>query len=241
MAGRFRQPDVSGNDRGEHLAWEMSAHFLRYLRREVRAPIEHGQRHAENLQPGIHTALYRAERCHQVAEPLQREVFALHRHQDSVRCTQGVQRQQLQRRRTIHKNQVIAFLDPVQRHVQLPFPVLGGDQLHGGARQIGRGRQHVPVGRGDDGIRRRNVVDQHVVDRVFALPLVQPQPGGGVCLGVKVAQKHAQSQIMQGGGQIHGGGGFSHAALLIHHGNYFPHSFILYLSEYIPRKTKCFT
>ena len=49
-------------------------------------------------------------------------------------------------------------------------------------------------------------------------------------MGVKVAQKHAQSQIMQCGGQIHGGGGFPNAALLIHHGNYFPHVFILYLS-----------
>ena len=217
----------------------MPPNLLGHLRREIRPPVEHGQRHAEDLQPGVHPAFHRAQRRHQVAEPLQREVFALHRHQDSVRRAQGVQRQQLQRRRTIHENQVVAFLNAVQRHVQLPFPVLGGDQLHGGARQIGRGRQHVSVGRGDDGILRRNVVDQHVVDRVFALPLVQPQPGGGVCLGVKVAQKHAQSQIMQCGGQIHGGGGFPNAALLIHHGNYFPHVFILYLSDMSGEK--CFT
>ena len=117
--------------------------------------------------------------------------------------------------------------------------MLGGDQFHGSARQIGRGRKHVPVGRGDNGVLRRNVVDEHVVDRVFALALVQSQTGCGICLRVKVAQKNAQSQIVQSGGQINGGGGFSHAALLIHHGNYFPHVFILYLSDVSGEK--CFT
>ena len=71
-------------------------------------------------------------------------------------------------------------------------------------------------------------------------PLFNTKAGGGVGLGVKVAEQDFQTQIMETSGQIYGGGGFAYAAFLIDHCNGFCHSILLYVS----RETvvlECFT
>ena len=217
MAWRLSQTDVPGNDRGEHLAWEVLSHLLRYLCGEIRAPIEHGKCHAENLQSGIHALFYHPQGAHQVTETLQREILALHRHQNSIGSAKAVQGQQLQGRGTVHENYVILLLCPEQRLFQLPLPVLRADQLHRRTCQVGGRRQHISILRFYHRILQGHLVDGNVIGGIFDFPFVQAHAGGGVGLWVEVAQQHLQPQLMEGSRQVHGGGSFSHAALLVDH------------------------
>ena len=52
---------------------------------------------------------------------------------------------------------------------------------------------------------------------------VHTHAGCGVGLRVKVAEQNFHAQIMEGGCQIYGTGGFTHTAFLIDHCNYFAH------------------
>ena len=52
---------------------------------------------------------------------------------------------------------------------------------------------------------------------------VHPHAGGGVGLGVKVAQKHPLPQVFQGRSQVDTGGGLPNAAFLIHDRHDFRH------------------
>lgn len=53
--------------------------------------------------------------------------------------------------------------------------------------------------------------------------LSTPHAGGGVGLGVKVAQKHPLPQVFQGRSQVDTGGGLPNAAFLIHDRHDFRH------------------
>lgn len=115
MAGRLGQPDIAGNHCPEHFSWEMTAHLLSHLQREIGPPVVHGEQQAKDLQLGIEVFLDRPQGCHQVGQALQGIVLALHRHQDLVGRTQRVERQQLQRGGTVDKNIVIGAAQLVQR------------------------------------------------------------------------------------------------------------------------------
>ena len=77
------------------------------------------------------------------------------------------------------------------------------------------------------------IVNDHIVNIPLDLPLVDSKTGSGICLGIKVTKQYLQPQIVKRGSQIHGGGGFSHAALLVYHGNNFTHC--------LPLSIVCFT
>ena len=65
------------------------------------------------------------------------------------------------------------------------------------------------------------------------LALVNAEAGGRVCLGVKVANQHPQPQVAKRGSQVDSGGGFPHAALLIHDCNNGTHFFSPFLMFHV--------
>ena len=67
-----------------------------------------------------------------------------------------------------------------------------------------------------------HAVDEHVIHAV-GHGFVHPHAGGGVGLGVKVAQKHPLPQVFQGRSQVDTGGGLPNAAFLIHDRHDFRH------------------
>ena len=48
------------------------------------------------------------------------------------------------------------------------------------------------------------------------------QPGGKGSLRIEVDQEHTAAVFGQGRGEVDGGRGFAHPALLVHHGDYRP-------------------
>ena len=223
MAGGFRQTDVPGDHGGEHLAREVPPDFLRYLRAEVGAAVVHGQGHGEDLQSGVDLPLHHPKGAHEVRQTLQREVFTLDRHKDGIRGAQAVEGQHLQRGRTVDEDHIIELLYLLQGFLQLMLPMLRTDQLHRRAGQIRRGGQDIAVGRMDDGILGRYIVDDHIIDRMLDLTLVHAQTGAGVGLRIEITQQDPDTKVMERGGQVHGGGGLTHSALLVHNGDRFCH------------------
>ena len=227
MAGCFRKADVPGNYIGKYLSGEMLADFLGYLGGEIGSAVKHGQRHAEDLQPGIHFPFHHPQSGHQIAETFQCVIFTLYGNQNTIRGAETVEGQQFQRRRAVDENDIIIGFCAEQYFFQLPFPVVCVDQFHSGTGQVGCGRQYVAVFGMDDGIFQRNIIDGDIIDGIFDFAFVHTQTRCGICLGVKVAEQDVQSQIMEGSCQIDCGCGFAHAAFLVDDCNYLTHLYLL--------------
>ena len=84
VARRFGQADVARDHRLEHDLAEAGADVVGDLGGEVVAPVEHGERDAEDRQLGIEAGADPLDRLEQLAEPLEREEFGLQRHQDRI-------------------------------------------------------------------------------------------------------------------------------------------------------------
>ena len=223
MAGSLRKADIPGNDGAEDLAGEVPADFFSHLIREIGSTVEHGQRHAEDLQSGVHAALHSPQGAHQIAQTLQRVILTLDGDQNAFCGGQAVQGQHFQGRGAIDEDQIVISPDLFQRFCQTIVGIFHTQQLHTRTGQVGMGGEHVAIARGDDGFDGIQTVDDNVVDGVLDVALVHAQSGRSVGLGIEIHQQDLQSQIMECSRQIDCGGGFAHAALLIDHCDYFAH------------------
>ena len=214
MARRLGKAHIARNNRRIHLAGEVALDLLGDLHGEVGAPIEHRQQHTLQLQPRVHAAAHDAHGVHQIGKALERVILALHGHEQGVRRAQRVERQQLERGRTVDENVVVVGGENVERLLEPELAVRQVDHLNARAGQRLGGGQHVAVARGDDGGLHIRAVDEHVVD-ALRHGLVHAHAGGGVRLRVKVAQQHALAALTQRGGQIDAGGRLADTALLI--------------------------
>ena len=98
------------------------------------------------------------------------------------------------------------------------LPPLHVHQLNGGPGQGLVGGEQIAVWGGYNGLFTGGVPNDDVIDAGGGV-FVHTKPGSGIALGIKVHQQYSLACVMQGGGQIHGGGGLAHAALLICHYN----------------------
>src|SRR5262245_37030760 len=81
VARRFRDPNVSWNDRRQDLVAEMLLHFPLDLARETRPAIEHGQHDTFHSELGIQSLPDVIDGTEDVRQPLHRVVLALERNQ----------------------------------------------------------------------------------------------------------------------------------------------------------------
>ena len=95
--------------------------------------------------------------------------------------------------------------------------MIHADELHTGARQVCGGGDHISI----LGVYHRllggGLADKHLIAGVLCLALIHAQSGGGIGLGIKIADQHPKPSLRQCSCQIDSGGGFPHAAFLIHH------------------------
>jgi len=96
------------------------------------------------------------------------------------------------------------------------------DQLHLGGGEVDVRREQVHVFHAGllDGVADVHfAVHQHVVHGEVELVRVGAKAGGQGALRIEVDQEHAAAVFGQGGGEVDGGRGFAHPALLVHHGD----------------------
>ena len=100
--------------------------------------------------------------------------------------------------------------------------MLQADHFNTSAGKAFAGGQHIPIFGGDNQLFRGDLIDNRLIDPQ-GQGLVHTHTGGGVGLGVKVAKKDVLVPLLQGGGQIDAGRGFSNPAFLIDDCNDFCH------------------
>ncbi len=200
----------------------MAAYIAGHLFGQGVAAIIHGQHHALNLQGRIEAAAYQLNGAHQLRQAFQGEEFALQRHQNSVSGGHGVDRQQIQRGRAVDQHIGEAVL--VRLLAEGNQGLAQAERAARGMAQFQLDPRQVRVGRDQEQARQEGwhhrlgqgrLVHQHIINRGGAFLARHAQASGGIALGIKVEDQHALADGRQGGGQIDGGGGFTHAALLV--------------------------
>ena len=97
VTGRFAEPDVARNHVLENQLAQAIAHIVGNLIGQAIAAVEHGQNDPDDAEIGIEALLYPFDRLEELAEPLEREEFALQRDEEGIGRAERVERQQSQR------------------------------------------------------------------------------------------------------------------------------------------------
>ena len=217
-------PWLGASESRTFLAGEVALDLLGHLHAQVGPAVVHGQQDPLQADAGVQGPLHQPDGAQQVAESLQGVVLTLDGYQHRVGGAQPVQGQQLQGGRAVDEDVVVAVGHRVQGLTEQVLPVIQADHLDAGAGQGLGGGEHIAVGGGEHRLGGLSPVDEDLVDTGVGGGLVHAHPGGGVGLGVKITDQHPLSLGPQGRGQVHTGGGLSHAALLIDDRNSFCHS-----------------
>ena len=220
------------------------AQLIGHLQGEVGATVVHGEDDPFHLKMAVQVTGAELDAGHQIRDSLQGVVFTLHRDQDPVRSHERIDRQQLKRGGTVDADVVVVTVELIQRFFQNIFALFRVDQLHrGGGELLARGN-HIPIlGMYHAGL-GRNGADQHIVG-VRAAAFGHAHAGTRVALRITVDQQNTFSERVERGTEVHTGGRFADAALLICQCQYFCHVFLLsdcvsyYIS--ITRGFQCFT
>ena len=122
VRGRLGDPDVARNHGLVDLRAEERAHLARHLLRQRRARIVHGQHHALDLECRIERRLDLVDGRFQLRNAFQREELALHRHQHRVRRHHRIQREQIERRRTVDQKIAVRHLGRASRAARRSAP-----------------------------------------------------------------------------------------------------------------------
>ena len=198
------------------------------------ARIKHDAQEPDDGQLFVQVGVHLLDGVDQVGQSFEREVFALHGHDDAVRAAQAIEREHGQGRRAIDEDKVILVCHRLDGQTQTLFAALDLDQLDLGAGQFAVGAQHVVAATGvhqflagDTRFGDRGGLQQHVINRELQLALVHARAHGGVALRIQVDHQHALAELRQTCREIDGGGGLAHPALLVGNAKYFGHGCLL--------------
>src|SRR4030095_107719 len=96
--------NIPRNDRRQDLVAKECLKIRHYLVGKIRSFVEHRQKDALELQSRVGSLANLLDRCRQFRNALEREIFALDGNEHAVRRDQGVNRENVQRRRAIDKD-----------------------------------------------------------------------------------------------------------------------------------------
>jgi hypothetical protein len=169
-------------------------------------------------ETGVDVLLDEVDVAEQLPEALQGVVLALDRHDQLLGRGHGVDSEEPEGRRAVQEDEVIRRPAHV---LERPLePSLAGeltDELDLGAGEVdGGGHRVEPLDlRRNHGILQRCLAEQHVVHRRVAGLVADPEPGGGVALGIEVDDQDAMAKLGQRGAEAHGRGALADPALLV--------------------------
>ncbi len=197
----------------------MAPDLLGDLEREAIPAVVHGEHDGEDLEAGVEPRLDGLDRGEEVGEPLEREVLRLDGDDDAVRCREGVDGEEPERRWAVDENGVVAG-EAGERCPQPELPRQDRNELYLRTRHLERRGQEIEAADGcrDDGLSDRLLPQQDAVDGPVPV-LPHSEAAGGVRLRVEVDDEHAGPSGGQGGAQADRGGGLAHPALLVADGD----------------------
>ena len=170
---------------------------------------------------GIRPDLHLPHRLEQVVRAFEREVGRLDRHHEMRGRDERVDRQQPQRRRAVDDDVGVVGFERgelfLETEVRVEFSHQLGLEL--GQRDARRRNAEMRlVGRADDGRQRGAAIAGHRLEHVRADRRHVEKRHGAVGLGIQVDEQRRPAAEREGGGEVDGGRGLTHAALLIGNG-----------------------
>ena len=219
MAGRLRQPDITGNDGAEQLILEVALNLRADLDGKAGPAIEHGKHDPLHVQAGVGAVPDQAQRLHELGQPLEGIVLALERDDGGVGGDQRVEGEEPEGRRAVDQDEGEPGAD---RRQCLPKPALAArrlDQLDLGADQVGASREQVQVGESRRAARLLggDVFEEDFVDgRAEEHSPLGDHSRGRVTLGVEIHEEGRPFRRGQGRGEIDCRGRLADPAFLVH-------------------------
>ena len=200
----------------------MRCQLIAHLLLQSNARVKHHAQQANDAQVVVEVGLHLLDGVDQIGQPFQSKVFALHGHDHTIGAAKAVECQHGQRRRTVDQYEVVVGVDLGQRVFQPPLTALQFDQLNFRTGELPIGAQNVvPTPRcnqlvaAHSGLGNGGRLQQYVINTQRQTALVHAGPHRGIALGIKIHHQDALAQLGQTGGQIHRGGGFANATLLV--------------------------
>ena len=165
------------------------------------------------------------DRGDQLRQSFEGVVLTLDRNEDRIGRGQCVHRHESERWRAVQQDVVVVVCNGGDEACEAALPLGEWGKLDVGARQSYRGWNDVES---LDASWHRNVgeargVNHRVVDGALDLGLVEPEPAGGVALGVQVDDENALAGEGQICRQVDHRGRLADAAFLVGAGNRLPH------------------
>ena len=193
----------------------MLAHLRRHLIVKAIAHV-HSQHESLDFKRGIKTTLYDLDRVEQLAQTLQRQVFALYGNKHRVGRRKDIHGGVAQRWRAVDKDVVEIVAYGLQHVLDYVVAILHLGQLRVGSNKIDARRQHpelLYVG----------ALQNHLLGTFFAYQTlvnavkldIEAQSRCGICLRISVEQENFLAQKSQRCGQIYSGGGLSYSTFLV--------------------------
>ena len=186
------------------------------------ARVVHDAQQANHGQLLVHVGAHLFDGVHQIGQAFESEILTLHRHDDAMGATQAVEREHRQRRRTVDQDEIVVRIDRAECGLEPRLAPLDIHKLHLGPGEFAVGAKHVitvagalQLFTGNPCLRHTTGLEQHVVNAVLQLPLVDARTHGCVALRVEINHQHALTRLGQAGRQIDCGGGLANPAFLI--------------------------
>src|SRR5690606_26845032 len=196
--------------------------LVRDLPREVEPLVEHRQQDTVYLQARIDVTLGQADRVQELGQPLQRVELALDRDQHGIRRRERVQRQQAERGRAVHQDEVVPVAHGLERAAQHQLALRPVDQLDLGTDQVaarGRDVEERKVEASDEDVVEREPLDHDVVHGGVHVRALDADPAGRVALVVNGDNERSPLGDGQAVTKIYGGCRLANAALLVRDGD----------------------
>ena len=160
---------------------------------EVGPLIEHGDQNPFNLEIRVSLTADLADRFDQLRNALESEILALYGDQDAIGSDEGVDGQQIHRRRTINQNEIVIICNGAEQLAEPPLPPLHLGQLERETHQFaarGCQKQRFHFSRQKDG-RNRFAKRQRMIRRVFVCIPTHSQSRGRVSLRIEIYKECA--------------------------------------------------
>ena len=187
------------------------------------AQIHHSDQHPVDLQIRVDPVLNLLDGVLQQSDCAQREELSHQRDDHTVGGGERVDGQQPQAGLAVDDDHIVVITHCAQGAGEDLFAANLGDQLDLCCGEVDVGRHQVYPGNvcGDECVGNGDVLLQHhVVNRGLQLMRISAQSGRERPLGVEVDHEHPAAVLRECGGQIDGGGGLPHPALLVDHGDH---------------------
>ena len=200
---RLGEAHVAGHDRAIELGAEVALQLGGDVLRERVARVVHGPQQPLDLERRIEMRAHLLDGLHEIRQPLERVVLALHRDQHRVGRAKAVQREQRQRRRAVEQDEIVVarYFGDRRAHLRERFGqrvlqahlALGQiDELDLGAREVAVGGHEIEAAgrRCDPHLGDLSFAEQHLVDGRRERTLVDARAGGRVALGIEIDEQH---------------------------------------------------